>query len=223
MPRVRAFFVGVVKRMRTTKRRDTGAARRVQGNNADYHLTVEQARRIVSGAATARDRVLLTLLAETGMRRAEIAALHLDDIRWQERRLVVRRGKGSKTRLVPVQLELLDRIRSLMNGSRTGPLFRGREGCDLSLRQINRIVADAGKRAGIQNPNPRYANITCHLFRHSFARWWKSRGGDIEVLAQILGHDSPHTTWQIYGSPNIDEVRESYLQMMKRIQRSKAQ
>ena len=58
--------------------------------------------------------------------------------------------------------------------------------------------------------NPKYKNITCHLFRHSFSREWKKQGGSIESLAKILGHTSVKTTLDEYGTEDIEEVQENY-------------
>lgn len=84
----------------------------------------------------------------------------------------------------------------------------------LTVRQINKIVANAGHRAGVENPNPKYKNITCHLFRHSFAREWKKQGGSTESLAKILGHTSVKTTLDEYGTEDLEEVQENYERMM---------
>jgi integrase len=81
---------------------------------------------------------------------------------------------------------------------------------------LNAIVAEAGRRAGVTNPNPKRSAITCHLFRHSFARLWKDRGGDIEALARILGHASVKTTWDLYGTQSLDDVRRHYRRVLER-------
>jgi len=60
-----------------------------------------------------------------------------------------------------------------------------------------RFLWEAGERAGIQNPNPKYKNLTCHLFRHSFAGEWKKQGGPDE-----------------YGTEDLEEVQENYERMM---------
>src|SRR5439155_26139763 len=93
----------------------------------------------------------------------------------------------------------------------TGPLFLSNRAGALTPRQINRIVIHAGLLAGVKNPNPASdGHLTCHLFRHTFARHWKQRGGDIESLAQILGHSSSSTTVDLYGTLSIDDVQASY-------------
>jgi len=83
------------------------------------------------------------------------------------------------------------------------------------LKQINRIVAVAGERAQVKNPNPATGGrLACHLFRHTFARHWKQRGGDIESLSHILGHASSATTVDLYGTQSIDDVQANYEKLM---------
>lgn len=160
---------------------------------------------------TPRDRCLVATLAVTGMRRAEVAALDVRDLDLEARRLTIRSGKGNKQRTVPITEELGSDLRLLIGKRAIGSLFLSNRGAALTPRQVNRIVAHAGELAGVKNPNPSTdGHLTCHLFRHTFARHWKQRGGDIESLAQILGHASSATTVDLYGTLSIDDVQASY-------------
>lgn len=104
----------------------------------------------------------------------------------------------------------------LIGRRKTGPIFLSLRGLPISTRSLNRIVADAGQRAGIKNPNPKYnGQLTCHLFRHSFARTWKGKGGSIESLSKILGHSSTATTIDLYGTESIDDVQANYERIME--------
>ena len=93
-------------------------------------------------------------------------------------------------------------------------MFTNSRGEKLTVRQINNIVARAGERAGLGNPNPKYKNLTCHLFRHSFARQWKKQGGSTESLSKILRHTSIKTTLDEYGTEDLEDVQENYERMM---------
>jgi integrase/recombinase XerD len=158
-------------------------------------------------------------MAETGLRRAEVAALRAEDLRLNDGVLVVHNGKGNKARIVPLTTALAARMRELTGLRQHGPVFQSATGGHLSLRQINRIAAKAGRRAGVHNPNPRQRDITCHLFRHSFARLWKQHGGSIESLTKILGHASVKTTWDLYGTEGLADVRRNYARTMAKVTR----
>lgn len=186
-----------------------------QLSNAEYHLTEKQISKIIAASRYPRDKLILKVLAETGMRRGEIAALRIEDINMKERQLLVRQGKGNKSRLVPLAPTLLKYLKAYISGRNAGPLFFSRRNKPLSTRQVNRIVADAGIRAGIANPNPKYSGITPHLFRHSFARLWKDKGGSIEALSKIMGHQSTATTWDLYGTMSFRDVQQDYVKIMR--------
>lgn len=186
-------------------------------SNAAYHLTVKQMQRVVNTATSIRDQVMLQMLAETGMRRSELVQLRVEDIRFDNRLLVIRHGKGNRSRVIPITVDLAHNLHRLTTGSDRGPVFVSKRGTCLSVRQVNRIVAAVGRRAGIYNPNPRQQNITCHLFRHSFARIWKNSGGSIETLSRILGHQSQKTTWDLYGTQSFQDVKRNYETIMRKL------
>lgn len=197
--------------MKTANRQKTKS----QLTNSEYHLTANQMNRIIAAGISLRDKLILQLLAETGLRRGEITAACIEDIRIKERLLLVRRGKGNKARLVPLTPSLLHNLKWLIGANDNGPIITSAPGRPLSTRQVNRIVSDAGERAGVNNPNPKYKRITPHLFRHSFARLWKNRGGSIEALSKIMGHQSTATTWDLYGTLSLRDIQRDYQKVMK--------
>ncbi len=194
-----------------------GKARRKSTSLAQYHLQPDQIRRLILSADSDRDRTLVLLLAQTGMRRSEAASLRIEDVRYDELELVIRSGKGGKSRVIPVTPVLADSLRKLSADKLEGYYFRSRNHGHLTSRQINRIIARTGLRAGISNPNPNRNSVTCHLLRHSFARLWKANGGDIETLARILGHASVKTTWDLYGTQSQSDVRRNYKSTMSKL------
>lgn len=153
---------------------------------------------------------MLRLLVETGVRRSEAAALRADDIDAARNLIVIRHAKGKKSRLVPVHPSLTAELLALAQGV-DSCVFRSRGDSPLSPRQINRIVASTGERAGVRNPNPKYEAVTCHLLRHSFARHWKAANGSVESLSKILGHASVKTTWDLYGTESLVDIQRNYI------------
>lgn len=185
--------------------------------NGEYHLTAGQLARLIAAAASERDRAMVQLLAETGLRRGELGSLDIGDLDTAQPLLTIRSGKGGKMRLVPLTTDLHVRLLRLVRGWDSGPVFQARSGSRLSLRQINRVVAAIGQRAGVANPNPRHKQITCHLLRHSFARLWKDAGGSIETLSKILGHSSVKTTMDVYGTQSLTDVQRNYAATIRKM------
>ncbi len=179
-----------------------------QLSNAQYSLSAREVEAIVKAAKSPRDRALIRLFVETGIRRFEAANIERRDLDETSRVLMVRYGKGNKARRIPLTAETVGELASLrehqkyiFGSSRKGPL---------SLRQINRIVAGAAKAAGVRHPNQSRIHVTCHLLRHTFARLWKASGGSIESLSAILGHASVKTTWDTYGRESLGDIQRNY-------------
>jgi integrase/recombinase XerD len=177
--------------------------------NSEFHLSLEELRKLIANAPSARDRLIVELFALTGIRRAELKQLAVADVEFARRRIIIRHGKGGKQRIVFIPARLVDRLRAYCGAQSGCWLFPGRNG-QMSLRNINCVVARAGRRAGIVHPNPRYRNISPHLLRHSFARHWKRAGGSLETLKRLLGHASLSTTMDLYGVESQDEAEQNY-------------
>jgi integrase/recombinase XerD len=182
-------------------------------------LKPAEVRKLITAAPTPRDRCIIRLLAESGIRRAELVALDVRDINGKELELTIRSGKGGKQRVVPLTDELAQDLGFLVGRRATGPLFLSLRRGPLTVRQLNRIVHDVGELAGVGNPNPDAQGITPHLFRHTFARQWKDAGGDIETLTNILGHASSATTVDLYGTQSVQDMKESYRRVMDKQER----
>ena len=191
--------------------------RNAASTNAGYHLMIAEVRLVINSCSNLRDRVMIETFAYTGMRRAEIASLSVQDIQWDKGLINVRRGKGGRQRLVPISDTLVANLKTLLSNRVQGEVFLSKQGGRLSVRQVNRIVASAGQRAGVKNPNPKYSNITCHLFRHTFARLWKDQQGSIESLSSILGHQSVRTTWDVYGKESMEQVKANYVKTIAKM------
>ena len=189
-----------------------------QLKDSQYTLSRAEIRRIVRAAETFRNRCIIECLADTGIRRFELRDLHVTDIDFEQKEIKIIKGKGGKERIAPASDDLLADLKLLIRDWKRGPVFSGPRRKPLSLRMINNVVAKAGHDAGVENPNPNYDNITCHLFRHSFAHEYKRHArtiADLEALASILGHASVKTTLDEYGTPTLRDMHASYDRVMR--------
>lgn len=155
-------------------------------------------------ALTVRDRAIVEVLYGSGMRRAEIAGLNLDDVDLASRTAIVT-GKGNKQRMVPLTEAAAAAMRSYLTvrpGSADRAFFLGRNKRRLGLRQVWQIVKDIAHKAGIDR-------ATTHSMRHSFATHFIEGGGDVSTLQKLLGHANISTT-QVYLDQSIAHLRKAF-------------
>ncbi len=183
-------------------------------NESVYYLTREEVKKIITVAGSLRDRVILKILARTGMRRGELRDLEVRDLDFEKRRLYIRSGKGDKSRTVPVDSDTLQDVRFYLGERKDGKLIQSNKAESISLKQINEICAKTGKMARVKHPNPAKEEVNPHLFRHSFARFMLEKGMRMEEVQKVLGHSSIKTTMDVYGTPGMESVQSSYDRIM---------
>ncbi|MBC7348703.1 MAG: tyrosine recombinase XerC [Candidatus Aminicenantes bacterium] len=157
-----------------------------------------------------RDRAILELLYASGLRVSELTALDLEDLHLRER-LVRVKGKGKKERIVPFgrQAEKWLReylaLRPGLAAKRTAEaaLFLNYRGERLTPRSVQRLVQSRLKQIAV------FRKISPHSLRHSFASHLLSRGADLRVIQELLGHKSLATT-QKYTHLDLSRLLEIY-------------
>ena len=158
-----------------------------------------------------RDRALLELLYATGARISEAVGLAVDDLD-RTAATVVLRGKGGKTRVVPVGRFALRAVDDYLVRSRPALAARGRgsaalflnaRGGPLSRQSAWTILRATADKAGLAD------NLSPHTLRHSFATHLLDGGADVRVVQELLGHASVTTT-QVYTLVTVDRLREVY-------------
>jgi integrase/recombinase XerD len=172
-------------------------------------------------AAAFRDLCMLEMLYGSGLRISELTGLAVRDVDTEDGFAVVR-GKGGKTRIVPVGggatralRRYLETWREWLERPKTshGALFLSQRGTPLSRTGAWSIVKGAVERArprARKRGCPIRVEVTPHTFRHSFATHLLDRGADLVAVQEMLGHADISTT-QIYT-----HVDRSYLQQEHR-------
>lgn len=96
-------------------------------------------------------------------------------------------GKGGKQRTCVTPRPALDALGAYLQGRESGYVFKGRDMGHLSTRQIQRLLDEVAKNAGLQETRPsrvrQRMKVTPHLLRHSFSRWTLDVGIDIANLS----------------------------------------
>lgn len=150
-----------------------------------------------------QDCLILALLYQCGLRRAELIGLKPDDIDGQRRQLRIR-GKGGKERLVPYGprlAELLGRLLYLRPGTDT--LLETERGKPLYPKYVyNKVRSYLGGVSSEEKKSP-------HVLRHSFATHLMEGGAELNAVKELLGHSSLAAT-QVYTHNNLARLREVY-------------
>jgi integrase/recombinase XerC len=170
---------------------------KVRGGQRMPKVATEAAIDVALSKASGRDRIAVLLAAYAGLRRAEIARLHAEDIGEGWLRVV---GKGDKERRVPIHPLLageLARVKGI-----GGYVFPSRDGDshatpDAIGRRIARLLPEG---------------TTAHSLRHAFATRVYRTSHDIRATQELLGHNSVATT-QIYAHVEDDDLTRAVLGM----------
>jgi len=174
-------------------------------------IEVDQAIRRVdrTGFAGLRDAMVLELLYTTGIRQAELIGLQVSDIDWSQNQLRVL-GKRNKERLVPLLPSMVVALKSYCEQRNT---------IHKATTHNFLLVTDKGKKT---YPSFVYRLIKLyfgrvsskirtspHVLRHSFATHMLDAGADINVVKEILGHESLAAT-QEYTKVQLPKVQDAY-------------
>jgi len=147
-----------------------------------------------------RDRTLLLLAAQTGLRNSEITALRRTDVTLGTGPHVRCRGKGRKMRCTPLRpdvVAVLSAWLAELKGDASVPLFPSLRERPLSADALQHLVAKHATAARRHCPSLIGKKVTPHTLRHAAAMELLRRGVDHSVIALWLGHESSETT-EIY-------------------------
>jgi len=162
--------------------------------------------------ATRRTRAMLELFYACGLRKAELLALNVGDVDFDERTVMIRSGKGNKDRLLPVHDSALRALRAylpkgLKSPARGLPVFttrncrNGRRGRRLNANNVAGIFRVIRKRFG--------KHVYPHLMRHTFAVHLLQGGAGLRHVQALLGHESPDTTSRYLGLVK-DDIKKAF-------------
>jgi len=169
-----------------------------------------------------RDRTILEVLYGTGIRKAELLHLTVQDVDLEQGILYVRRGKGQKDRVVPLThlackfLETyIKSIRlDLLRGQQSKALFVSRRfGYNLGIHALTEIIDRYTKQAGVEK------KVTPHLWRHTCATHLLKNNANLRHVQELLGHKSLSTT-ERYLRLTIADLKEAHTKFHPREQQA---
>lgn len=147
-----------------------------------------------------RDRAILVLMLQTGLRVSEVITLACGDIGLGVGAHVRCMGKGRKERATPIRKDSIKVLRDWLNerkGRTDDPLFVSNRGTRLSRDAVERMVHAHAETAAKNCHTLLKKRVSPHVLRHSAAMQLLQNGVDRTVIALWLGHESVETT-QMY-------------------------
>ncbi len=170
-----------------------------------------EADRLVGALRTQRDRAIVQAMFLAGLRRCEVLALGLEDLRLGEWRVFVADGKGGHERLVPMSTTFFTTVAAYLATERPADATTDRlfvalkgptRGGPLSASGFDEVLAAARRRAGLSRG-------TCHELRHTCFTRLRQAGMAIEALQALAGHRSITST-RVYLHLGDDWLAEEY-------------
>ncbi len=191
------------------KKNSTALARRTSslpallGRELPKYFTREEVHRILEATENERDKLMLNLMWQTGLRVSELLSLKPSNIDFRGGVLKVPtlKRKGHPFRVIPLQPSLLGELARFIASNKIGDeerLF------PLTRFRVFQIVKEACKRAGIEDERAHP-----HTFRHSFAVHCVLHGVPVLVLNEWLGHSNIENTL-IYTKVLASDSRQFY-------------
>ena len=158
-----------------------------------------------------RNKVIMMLLIDTGIRLSELTGLTEEQIKHD---YIIIRGKGDKERVVP-KSPLLSKwlikylaVRKSYFAYRVIPsnIFLSKNAKPLTNTMIDRIVKEAGQACGVSGD----IRVSAHTFRHTYAQYQLKSGVDLYSVSRLLGHESISIT-QTYlnGLRDADVLKQA--------------
>ena len=175
-------------------------------------LPLCEARSVVAAANCPRDRLIVLLMLQEGLRRIEVARLERGDIDYRQQLIAVRGkgGQGRHTSRLPVTSETWEAISGYLAVSEgsTGALIRSTRYPDrgVSASWVGELVARVMYQSGAKKKP--WDGRSGHSLRHTAAQDLVDGGVDIRVVQRILRHVSIVTT-QTYIRGEVNGLREA--------------
>lgn len=153
-----------------------------------------------------RDRAVLLMLLDSGLRHNEITALRCGHVDIDTGQVTVKKGKGGKDRVTFVghmtRRALVAYLRHRKDAKPGSPLWVTKWGDELSRAGVRQAVRRSAQKAGVPEAG-------MHAFRRAFAVNYLKAGGSIATLQRLLGHSNISVTLR-YLKLDVEDLRAAY-------------
>lgn len=154
------------------------------------------------------ERLIIEILYQTGMRRAELCNLSLDSVNFFKNEILVM-GKGNKERIIPISPKLSNELKVYRENHRQAGkgvefyFFVTPKGKKVSEKFVYLVVTRYLSRVSLKEKR------SPHILRHSFATHMLNEGVEISKVKKIMGHRSLAST-QVYTNANVEQLKKVF-------------
>lgn len=157
-----------------------------------------------------RDKTMLILLLSSGIRKSELSGILSENVDIEHGFIKVY-GKGDKERIIPIATKTKNALLEYQTAKQTKvfPIrskyyFVSNQGGMITDSAMSSIFKRIKEKSGIQGER-----VSCHTWRHTFAKNYLLNGGDVFSLQKLLGH-SDLTTTKRYLNLNTKEIESQF-------------
>ena len=165
----------------------------------DFNPTGEKKRRVImtedeinfflDSLEEARDKAMFELMYSSGLRCSEVGKIKIGDIQFDERMILIRQGKWSKDRIVPINEKAVEALKDYLCGrdEPEGFVFQGKKNghTDIVGKRFLLLLRQRGMDREM---------LSAHSIRHSIATHLLAHGADLRYVQELLGHETIETT-----------------------------
>lgn len=172
-------------------------------------LTVEEVKKVYEHCSNEMEKALFSVAYGCGLRRSEVRSLDVKDVQLTNGMLIVKSGKGSKRREVPMSDSVVGYLRKYITDERhqklagknqlEEALFINSLGRRMTGEHLNEVLKNMIEQTGSYELMQK--EITLHCLRHSIAQHLSDNGATIEFIRRFLGHSEINTTY-LYAIKN---------------------
>jgi len=154
-----------------------------------------------------RDKIIISLGIDCGLRRQEFINLNWEDINFDENSINIKNSKGRKNRIVYFNKDLREflYLYRKLNGKYISALIRGAHGKRITKCSLQNIISRIFKESKTYRKN-----LTLHSLRHTYAERLRKKGVDLPTISKLLGHSRLDTT-DVYLHVNKDDFKMAVL------------
>lgn len=209
---IRSFYTFLLKRHSVTGNPAKEVKAPKQGRKLPKTLDVDQVTGLLEAGTDSileiRDLAIFELCYSSGLRLSELTALDINDLDLHNQSLMVRHGKGNKSRYLPIGSKAVKALQHWLHhrivaSADENAVFTSKQGKRLTQRSVQLRLKQWCIKKGITE------HVHPHMLRHSFASHLLESSQDLRAVQDLLGHSNIGTT-QIYTHLDFQHLASVY-------------